>query len=260
MKPRTEEFLNLLLWSADMLLRPTFRNLTGSYESWAFRNGLLHRVAALEKQRLLERDSAWRDDRIYRLTKLGRLHALGGRDPQERWSRKWDGRWRLVVFDVPTTQNSRRSRLTRYLRKRGFGRLQNSVWITPDVLEEEMKTLSEGKANVGSMILLDARPCAGESDTDIVTSAWNFERINMRYKQHLKVLDERPKATLRNEEAAKALLNWATLERTAWLRAVQSDPLLPERILPLDYVGRSAWKRRIEVLRAASLHLQTFSH
>jgi DNA-binding transcriptional regulator PaaX len=163
--------------------------------------------------------SAWRDDRIYRLTKLGRLHALGGRDPQESWSRKWDGRWRLVVFDVPTTQNSRRSRLTRYLRKRGFGRLQNSVWITPDVLEEEMKTLSEGKANVGSMILLDARPCAGEPDADIVTSAWNFERINLRYKQHLKVLDERPKATLRNEEAAKALLNWATLERTAWLRA-----------------------------------------
>ena len=169
-------------------------------------------------------------------------------------------RFRLVRFDVPTTQNSRRSRLTRYLRKRGFGRLQNSVWITPDVLEEEMKTLSEGKANVGSMILLDARPCAGESDADIVTSAWNFERINLRYKQHLKVLDERPKATLRNEEAAKALLNWATLERTAWLRAVQSDPLLPERILPLDYVGRSAWKRRIEVLRAASQHLQTFSH
>ena len=34
MQPKTEEFLNLLLRSADMLARPTFHNLSGSYESW----------------------------------------------------------------------------------------------------------------------------------------------------------------------------------------------------------------------------------
>ena len=50
MKPKTEELLNLLLWSAEKLTRPTFRNLTDSYESWAYRNGLLRQVSALEKQ------------------------------------------------------------------------------------------------------------------------------------------------------------------------------------------------------------------
>jgi len=40
MQPRTEEFLNLLFWSAEKLMWPTFRNLTDSYESWAYRNGL----------------------------------------------------------------------------------------------------------------------------------------------------------------------------------------------------------------------------
>jgi phenylacetic acid degradation operon negative regulatory protein len=258
MKPRTEEFLNLLLWSADMLLRPTFRNLTRSYEGWAYGSGLLRRVATLEKQRLLERDSAWRDERIYRLTRLGRLHVLGGRDPEERWSRKWDGRWRLVIFDVPTTENSRRTRLRRYLRERGFGRIQNSVWITPDTLEEEKEILAGGKLNVGSMILFNALPCGGESDSEIVVSAWNFKGINARYKQHLKILDARPRAAPRDIEAAKALLHWATLERSSWLSAVQSDPLLPERILPPGYLGRRAWQRRVEVLREASRQLQTF--
>ena len=69
MKPKTEELLNLLLWSADMLLRPTFRNLTGSYETWAYRNGFLRQIGILEKQQLVERDPAWRTERIYRLTK-----------------------------------------------------------------------------------------------------------------------------------------------------------------------------------------------
>src|SRR2546428_9700030 len=104
-KPKTEEFLNLLLWSTDLLVRPTFRNLTDSYESWAYRNGLMRQVATLEQQQLLERDASASDNRLYRLSAQGRLHALGGRDPKERWARPWDGQWRLVLFDVATGQN-----------------------------------------------------------------------------------------------------------------------------------------------------------
>jgi hypothetical protein len=68
MQPKTEELLNLLLWSADLLARPTFLNLTDSYEGWAYRHGLLRQVARLEKQALLERDASAPKDRLYRLT------------------------------------------------------------------------------------------------------------------------------------------------------------------------------------------------
>lgn len=259
MQPRTEEFLNLLLWSADMLMRPTFRNLTDSYESWAYRNGLMRQMASLEAQQLLERDPESPDDRIYRLTWQGRLHALGGRDPQARWAREWDGRWRLVLFDVPTTQNSHRVRLRRYLRDKGFGYLQKSVWITPDSLDDERQILGGGKINVKSLILLEARPCAGESDAEIVAGAWDFEHINRCYKVHLKILDERPGGTLRNDVAAKALLRWATAEREAWLNAVTNDPLLPKRILPSGYLGQHAWRQRVAVLRDAGRQVRTFN-
>src|SRR2546426_6901660 len=157
MRPKSEEFLNLLLWSAEKLARPTFRNLTDSYESWAYRNGLVRQVAALEKQQLIERNSFVSDDRVYRLTWQGRLHVLGGRDPQARWSREWDGRWRLVLFDVPTEHNNHRTRLRRYLRDKGFGYLQNSVWIMPDSLADERQLLGGGKINVETLILLGAK-------------------------------------------------------------------------------------------------------
>lgn len=259
MRPKTEEFLNLLLWSADMLSRPTFRNLTDSYESWAYRNGLMREAAFLERNQLVERDPSAPDDRLYRLTWRGRLHALGGRDPQARWSRDWDGRWRLVLFDIPTAQNSHRTRLRRYLRDKAFGYLQNSVWITPDPLEEERKILGGAKINVESLLLLEARPCAGESDAEIVAGAWDFEAINRRYARHLKVLDERPGGALGNEPTAKALLRWADAERAAWLDAVMNDPLLPARVLPADYLGQQAWRRRVEVLRDAGRQLRTFN-
>ena len=258
MQPKTEEFLNLLLWSAEGLMRPTFRNLTDSYESWAYRKGLMRQVAVLEKQWILERDNSSRNDRLYRLTAAGRLHVLGGRDPQERWGRDWDGQWRMVLFDVPTGQNAQRERLRRYLRAKGFGYLQNSVWITPDPLEEEKQILGGGRINVESLLLLEARPCAGESDTEIVAGAWDFERINRRYAKYLKVLEERPTPSLRSERGAKALLSWATTERQTWLDAVTNDPLLPARLLPSGYLGARAWERRVKVLREASGQVRTF--
>jgi len=255
---KTEEFLNLLFWSAEVLVRPTFRNLTESYESWAYREGLLRQVSRLQRRKLLERDTSAPNDRLYRLTAEGRLHVLGGRDPGKYWARRWDGRWRLVVFDVPTGQNAKRERLRRYLRSKGFGYLQNSVWITPDPLEEERQVIRGANINVESLLLLEARPCAGESDAEIVAGAWDFERINRGYARHQKVLEERPSRAPRNEGAARALLRWAAAEREAWLHAVANDPLLPSRILPLGYLGRQSWQMRVEVLRAAGQALRSF--
>jgi phenylacetic acid degradation operon negative regulatory protein len=259
MHSRTQEFLNLLLWSADMLARPTFRNLTESYEGWAYRNGLLRQVARMEQRHLIERDADAADDRLYRLSAKGRLQVLGGRDPEERWARPWDGQWRMVIFDVPARQNAQRERLRRYLREKGFGYLQNSVWITPDPLEEEKGILVGGRINVESLLLLEARPCAGESDAEIVAGAWDFESINRRYARHMKLLDERPDGALRTDTAAHALLRWGAAEHEAWLDAVTNDPLLPARILPPDYAGQQAWRRRIGVLRDAGRHLRTFN-
>src|SRR5882672_7844565 len=169
MNPKTLELLNFMVWSAEKLARPSFRNITESYESWAYRNGLLKQVDRLERQGLIEREAKTKDDRVYRLSAQGRLLSLGGRDPEDRWARAWDGRWRLVLFDVPNRKNSERARLRRYLRQKSFGCLQKSVWITPDSLQAEKQILAGGKINVKSLVLLEARPCAGESDAEIVS-------------------------------------------------------------------------------------------
>jgi DNA-binding transcriptional regulator PaaX len=70
------------------------------------------------------------------------------------------------------TKRATRTTLRRYLRDKGFGYLQNSVWISPDPLAAEREVLGGGKINVESLILLEARPCAGESDAEMVAGAW----------------------------------------------------------------------------------------
>src|SRR5439155_10688504 len=168
MRTKTEELLYLLLWTCDMVTRPSFRNLNGSFEGWAYRNGFGRQLAELERQKLLESRNpgskgSRRLNRALRLTEAGRLHALGGRDPEIRWQRRWDGRWRLVLFDLPNAQSTLRNRLRMQLRRLGFGWLQNSVWISPDPLDTEKAALGGSHVDVESLIVFEARPCSGES-------------------------------------------------------------------------------------------------
>ncbi len=260
MKPKTEEFLYFLLYSAEKLMQPTFRNLDSSFESWAYRNGLMRQLGRLEQNRLIEQDpAASPNNRLYRLTAQGRLHVLGGRDPQAQWSRYWDGHWRLVLYDVPSTQNTHRIRLRRYLLDKGFGYLQKSVWITPDSVEAERKIMAGGETHVGSLMLMTARPCAGETDEKIVAEAWDFEFINNQYEQYLKILAKRPGGNIRGTEAGQRLQRWAAAERSAWLAAVQLDPMLPEKILPKGYLGKKAWQERTSVLPEIGRKLNNFT-
>lgn len=253
MKPKTEEFLYLLLWTADSLMRPSWRGLDTTFESWAYSNGLLRQIHRLEKQMYLEKRGQRMDERLIRLTEAGRIHALGGRDPVERWKRSWDGQWRMILFDVPEDESLLRARLRRFLQKNAFGCLQKSVWITPDSLTPLRKKLFPRDDQSGTFLCMEGRPCGGESDKAIVRAAWDFDDISALYVQHQRILSLFPKREEGETDVtyAERLLAWGKQERHAWNRVLERDPFLPHALLPRGYPGKKAWKTRVETLRKA---------
>lgn len=58
------------------------------------------------------------------------------RDKAQERPEKWDGKWRIVMFDVFEKRRKARDLLRRELASFGFRRLQNSVWIYPYPCEE----------------------------------------------------------------------------------------------------------------------------
>jgi phenylacetic acid degradation operon negative regulatory protein len=251
-KPRTEELLYLLLWGADQLARPSFRNLTDSFENWAYRNGFVRQLQDLEARQILERQPSGAVEAIYRLSESGRLIALGGRDPVAQWKRHWDGLWRMVVFDLPETKSAARKKLRRFLKDSGFGYLQNSVWISPDPLSEITQELSERAKDVESLVTLEARPAASETDAEIVAGAWDFTRINQRYERCLRVFGQLPQVRAKEDGPARDLRRWAQQEKAAWHEAISADPLLPDQLLPASYLGKKVWQERMRTLTAAA--------
>ncbi len=259
MNDQTNEFLHYLAWNTDGSNLGPFRLLTDSFESWAYPGDLMRQAERLAQRQLIERDPKHPRKPRYRLTHEGLLHTLGGHYPPDRWARKWDGQWRMVVFDISKGHNTLRQALLRYLRQRGFGCLQDSVWITPDPMDEERRLLRREMTNVEQLILLNTQPCAGETDQQLVAGAWKFSRIHTLYSKYLAILKRCPQTPLTTRTAARRLKEWATTERWAWLEVIELDPLLPAPLLPRGYMGKRVWNERARVLSKAARLLTTFT-
>ena len=125
-------------------------------------------------------------------------------------------------------------------------------------MTDQRAFLAGGPVDVESLILLEARPCAGESDAQIVAGAWDFARINGRYAKHQEILTRRPRGRLNSEVAAKAFHRWLREERETWMEALWHDPLLPNALLPYGYAGRRACEARLAVMQEVGQQMRGF--
>lgn len=182
------------------------------------------------------------DERIIRLTVQGRHACLAGVDPEARWARPWDGIWRIVAFDIPEKDASLRAALRRRLHEHRFGWLQNSVWISPDPIEEFRALMSEKRLLPESLTLLDAKPSGGESNEAMVTSAWDFAALDKAHEHYLEILCLRPNRL----QKISTWIAWLEMEHRAWARLASQDPFLPRVLLPRFYRGQTIWKARQE--------------
>ena len=64
---------------------------------------------------------------VLKLTELGKNEAFLAKIKTFK-EEDWDGKWRLVSFDIPETRRTVRDLLRSRLKEWGFTKLQNSVW------------------------------------------------------------------------------------------------------------------------------------
>lgn len=60
-----------------------------------------------------------------------KLRQLEMNDYKIKKPRRWDGKWRLLAFDIKEERKSLRNKVRHTLRQIGFIRLQDSVWVYP---------------------------------------------------------------------------------------------------------------------------------
>ncbi len=96
-----------------------------------------------------------RDGKRYaRVTEAGEqsLALESMREKSTRKPKRWDGRWRVVLFDIPERRRGIRNRLRLFMQEYGFVRLQDSVWIYPYDCEDII-ALVKADFHIGADVL-----------------------------------------------------------------------------------------------------------
>ncbi len=113
-----------------------------------------YRSILATRERLLSHGLLKREGKFVTLTEKGRmrLQEWSYRDYRIPQPKRWDGKWRVLIFDIPERRKKLREKLRNTLHAIGFKRLQDSVWIYPFDCED-LITLLKTDFKIGKDLL-----------------------------------------------------------------------------------------------------------
>lgn len=118
-----------------------------------------------------------KNDEIYlRLTSAGkkRLH----RDfPILNLTKKWDKHWLIVVFDISEKSKSVRNNFRGKLKNLGFGMLQESVWISPLSIEQDMREFINSIGLSEQVFVMEISGFVLGDPKQLVRNIWNLDKL-----------------------------------------------------------------------------------
>jgi hypothetical protein len=124
------------------LTRAAYRNKKQKYEKY---NEIWRRFHYLKQKGNLEFVREENGYAIYRLSPKGkkRINKFIFDELKIKKPKKWDKKWRLVIFDIPESHKKARDALRNKLQDAGFYQCQKSAWIHPFPCFEEIEFLKK---------------------------------------------------------------------------------------------------------------------
>jgi phenylacetic acid degradation operon negative regulatory protein len=183
---------------------------------------------SLEREGLIEKS-----DLGYKLTELG-LKELFLKFPFFRFLKeKWDGKWRVLSYEIPEKKRDLRDRLRREVAGWGLGPWHRSFWLTPHPIINELKNLVSGKEEEQYIQAFEADHVFGERKV-LIEKVWGINELDKQYrgmfkKWHLILSEDQDKT----EKLKKAISEYIILLR--------QDPGLPIDLVGENWIGFEAF-------------------
>lgn len=239
----------------ELLEMLDFLGDVAAHGAWAFlrnrscpnRSSYYNAVSRLSKLGLVVKEQGLDTPRL-RISDEGEGTLDTYLHPDKWWNRKWNGIWYLLVYDVPEADRPYRNTLRQFLKRQRMGCFQKSVWITPNDIRPQYSDLQAAAAVEVFACLFEARTVLGMPSEKVVWESWDFDRlydIQKRfcdiYCENLQILKEATSPELDD------LMRLAAEEIDAYHSAFVLDPLLPNQLLPRDYMGKQVYSLHLEL-------------
>lgn len=144
--------------------------------------------------------------------------------PQYLSPPKWDGNWYLVNFDIPEKIRWKRDVLRGKLEILGFGKLQNSIWISPYNFLGDMEKIVK-ELNLIPYVILSISDKVGQvTSKTLAEKIWKISKIQKEYQNFISEFEKKE-----NCSSVEMFFRYQSILR--------KDPKLPGELLPKDWAG-----------------------
>lgn len=203
-------------------------------------------VYRLEREGLIHRRKAAKGF-ILELTKEGKnflekKKAALSRDRSR--SKKWDGKWRFLIFDIPEKSRKFRDEFRKTLKTLGFGMIQKSVWISPHNHDARMKKLINSSTLAEHIHFFTVEKIEPLSQEDVLIKAFDLETVQSTYEAFISFVEKTGKdldGLVKDSLLTSDLVLWHQNElELEYESAISLDPFPPVELLPEDWPAPKA--------------------
>ncbi|MEK7611425.1 MAG: PaaX family transcriptional regulator C-terminal domain-containing protein [Patescibacteria group bacterium] len=191
----------------------------------------------LKKSGALKKSS--RDGQTYyHLTATGKTGPAKA-IPLLRFQRQWDGKWRIVIFDIDEKHRRLRDTVRTKLRQLGFGLWQRSIWLTPFDVADDMNNFLEKLDLKGTVEVLEAKRLFVSDEKALAAKVWDLPKLNDTYHRLEVEWIEAREQYIKNLPILRKI---AASLQNRYLEITWHDPGLPTALLPEPWAGDSVKK------------------
>lgn len=114
-------------------------NEWGIFNTWRLRQ-VLKRIHQQKLVEIVEKNG----EQIVKITEKGKKKLLRfNLDKMELKNKNWDGKWRIIIYDILTDKRGEADTFRKTLKRLKFLRLQRSVYLTPFKCYDEIEYLRQ---------------------------------------------------------------------------------------------------------------------
>lgn len=177
---------------------------------------------------------------------------------------RWDGKWRVVVFDIKELTRRTRDMLRDKLKEMGFGMLQQSVYISPHDIAKDFSEFIQSLGLSNLVYVMEVSRISSGDLKALVNNIWKLDNLNERYESLIEKVEN---SHLKKDNGRGSILNIGKLnigegEKTGnseteepkktsksnankfiktvyneYLELLVRDPFLPKELLPVSWYG-----------------------
>ena len=93
----------------------------------------------------------------------------------------WNRKWIVVIFDIKEKSRNKRNALRNMLKNIGFGMLQQSAWITPLRIGQDVKEFISHQGFSDDVFVLEVSHVLLGDSKALASRVWNLHKLEEEY-------------------------------------------------------------------------------